>query len=396
MVLEAISRRRWIYLGLVLSLLLAWALTPLPAWLAYQIVQTIPLRSDIELGRHVAVRLRSQVLQDDGALQAMGERLLRGMRSQVEFLDEYRWQFQLLNDDSVNAFACPGGFIFVNRGLRRIATDDELAAVLGHEIGHVLHRHSQQRMVQSRLGSIVLEALLVGDGDGVSEGIGGEVAGILLRGADTLLTLSYSRANEYEADAVAWWASLSAGYAPEGAASFFRKLGGDGHGSSWLSTHPATEDRIVVLESKGRELAKLRRQHRGRNLASHFAPALVDSTAAGSVVGSLMGLVPAELQKKALVAGLAGLAKLLDEVLGSVLSDSSPGSSDPSIDCEDGESKISFERVRPGYYLALGHGKCLTVDDLRGLRRSGRLDLNPYTRQPFTQAQRRRIDALLI
>lgn len=396
---QSFGRRRWIYLGLAASLLLAWLLTPLPAWLAFHVVQSIPLRHDIELGRSVAAQFQRQAVYDRG-LQAMGERLLRGMRSEIPYIDEYRWEFRLLNDETVNALACPGGFVFVNRGLRRMASDDELAAVLGHEIGHILHRHSLQRMVQNRLGTILLEALLHGDGDGVNEDFGSEVAGILVRGADTLLGLSYSRANEYEADSVAWWSALNAGYPPEAAVSFFRKLGGGGGAfTTWLSTHPATQDRIAALDEKGRELQQLRRQRRPTTSeAAHFVPALVQGgSVAGGILGTLLQAVPAHVQKDLVRAGLAGLTSLLEELLGG-LSEGGAASStagDPRVDCEDGESKISFEPVRRGRYVALGHGKCLSVDDLRGLERSGRLGTNPYTRQPFTRDQQQRIRALL-
>lgn len=64
-------------------------------------------------------------------------------------------------------------------------------------------------------------------------------------------------------------------------------------------------------------------------------------------------------------------------------------------ECEDGESKISFRPAQAGRYMALGHGKCLSVEDLQDMQRHGKLDHNPYNRQPFTIEQRRQIEALL-
>ncbi|CAK0802842.1 unnamed protein product [Prorocentrum cordatum] len=221
-------------------------------------------------------------------------------------------------------------------------------------------------MVQSRLLLTVLEAFFLGDSDGRSEAFGDELAGVLMQGAHTVLSLSYSRENEYEADAVAWWATLNAGYPPEATASFFKKLDSSDTATSWLSTHPATKDRIVSLDAKSRELAELRRARGSADVASHFAPALADDTAVGGLFGSMLNAIPPELQKQGLAAAIAGLATLVESVLNELFKEpgdaasSAPPRSGPTVDCEDGESKISFEPVRPGRYVALGHGKCLT------------------------------------
>eukprot|EP00928_Gymnodinium_smaydae_P048982 TRINITY_DN32825_c0_g1_i1.p1 TRINITY_DN32825_c0_g1~~TRINITY_DN32825_c0_g1_i1.p1 ORF type:complete len:421 (-),score=45.42 TRINITY_DN32825_c0_g1_i1:91-1299(-) len=394
------TRRRCIYCGAVACLVCAWLFTPLPAWIAASIVRQIPLEEDVTLGRAAGRDLKFTAY-DNYELSSLGHELLAGLSSQHPALRKYEWQFKVADEPYVNAFALPGGTIYVTRALQQMSTRDELAAVLGHEIGHVLHRHSQQRLVQQQLWSVLLGALFHGDGDGHTETFGQEVAGILLRSAGGLLALSYSRENEYEADAVAWWSCVSARLPPGGMESFFRKLDGGDKGTSWESTHPGTRDRIAALQRKGQELSSLQHRHvESAQIASHFVPnslSLVDGNGTrGSMVGGagfLWRWIPRELQQAALAGGLSLLVDGVDKLLTLVLDGDNETSS--MTDCEDGESKISFEKVEPGYYVALGHGHCLSVADLKGLQRSRRLEVNPYTRQPFTSTQRRQIAVLL-
>lgn len=124
-------------------------------------------------------------------------------------VDRFDWRFSVTSDASVNAFAYPGGRIFVTRGLLDMATDDEVVAVLGHEVG-AAPALAELRLVQQRLGQLLLTTLLSsnGDGDGRCEGFRREIGGQLLGYANPLGALSYSRSNEYEADFVGWHAGV--------------------------------------------------------------------------------------------------------------------------------------------------------------------------------------------
>lgn len=252
--------------GVVSAVLGAWYGSPLGDWAAAAIVRTIPLEEDVALGRRAVALERFQYADFDFGLPEIGRQLVASdpelVRKRIPF------SFSVIKQDVVNAFAFPGGAIFVTEALvRRLgASSSELAAVLGHEIGHVRHRHAQQRIVKSRLVPFLLDVLFYDDGDARQESFGQATGEILLGFAGELGELAFSRANEFEADDMSWRLLVSAGHDPRALRSFFVKLlrlhGGSGAGggaaSGWvsgmLSTHPATEERIRVLERRWEEL----------------------------------------------------------------------------------------------------------------------------------------------
>ena len=166
------------------------------------------------------------------------------------------WRFSVVNTREVNAFAVPGGYIYVNRGLVELAeTEDELAGVLAHEIAHVVARHSTRAMSkQLLLTAVAMGASLAVSrkserwGDIIATAGG---AGVLMAG------LKYSRNDEYQADRLGAEIMQAAGYSPHGLATFFEKLQGKsaGRGASrgarflaLVSTHPPTGERIARLQ----------------------------------------------------------------------------------------------------------------------------------------------------
>ncbi len=159
-----------------------------------------------------------------------------------------QYRFTVLESDIVNAFAAPGGYIYVTTGLLKAAEDEaELAGVLAHEIGHVCGRHAL-RAVQNMLGVQLATRLLLGD---TEQGLWHQVSSV---GA-SLFTLKNSRDHELEADQFGLRISYEAGYDPEGLVRFLehlRQLYGDGaHGiEGWLSTHPANDDRIAAARAE--------------------------------------------------------------------------------------------------------------------------------------------------
>jgi len=165
------------------------------------------------------------------------------------------WEFTVLNDSGVNAFALPGGYVYVTRGLLALASDKaELAGVLSHEIGHVTARHTAQRYsstVAANVGVQILGVLSQVAGLGR---IGGDIASI---GANAALK-GYSRGQELESDMLGVRYMTNVGYDPEALISFFEKLrahqeieaikaGKDKNAADQtniFATHPRTADRI--------------------------------------------------------------------------------------------------------------------------------------------------------
>lgn len=146
------------------------------------------------------------------------------------------WSFKLVDDPMVNAFALPGGFIFVTRGIMAaLNSEAELAGVLGHEIGHVTARHSASQMSRQQLQQIGL-----GVGSILSSDVA-SVAGVLSAGLG-LLNLSYSRGDESQSDELGVRYMSRAGYDPNALVGVFQTLGlaGGGGGSvpGWATTHP--------------------------------------------------------------------------------------------------------------------------------------------------------------
>ncbi|MGH6898129.1 MAG: M48 family metalloprotease [Geminicoccaceae bacterium] len=214
--------------------------------------------------RQVGTQQHPQVLAEfggayaDAALQAyvadIGERL-----AAVSELPDLEFTFTLLNSEVVNAFALPGGYVYVTRGLLALADNEaELAGVMAHEIGHVTARHSAQRysrgvVAQSgvAIGSI-LAAIL---GGGAAADLVQQAGGV---GAQAYLA-GYSRDQEFQADELGVRYLARAGYDPAAMSSFLEKLGQNDAlarrlagredapdpASSWFATHPRTPDRVL-------------------------------------------------------------------------------------------------------------------------------------------------------
>jgi len=190
----------------------------------------------------------------------IGQRVLQGVPTQN--LDGYKFSFQVIDEPVVNAFAYPGGPIFItNKLLDDLSpNDDEVAAILGHEIGHVIARYSIKQVVASQFFTLLFDAFSYEDNDGHEETFGEALGELLLEHSPQFAGLSFSRANEYEADDTAWTAcSKIADCDPRGGISMFEKLmrmeeqmgyGGSGTGAWWASTHPATQERIEVLKKR--------------------------------------------------------------------------------------------------------------------------------------------------
>jgi predicted Zn-dependent protease len=213
---------------------------------------------EIELGRaeHPKVTAEYGGAYDRAALQryvtGIGDRL-----AAVSELPDLDFTFTLLDSDVVNAFALPGGYVYVTRGLLALADNEaEVAGVLAHEIGHVTARHTAQRMTQQQygqagaIGATILGAILLGDaGAQLGQQLGGLGAQAWVAG--------YSREQEFQADQLGVRYLAKAGYDPQAMATFLDALqqndalqrrmrgqGGDAAGASFFASHPRTVERV--------------------------------------------------------------------------------------------------------------------------------------------------------
>ncbi len=155
------------------------------------------------------------------------------------------YTFKIIKDDTLNAFAIPGGYVYVNSGLLKRSDDNELACVLGHEIGHIAARHSVKRL-QANLGYQLLIA--------IAQGATKEAE--VLRALNVtynVVALGYSRQDEFLADKLAVKYSKASGFNPYGMVNFFRKLEAEkkpGVELVFLSSHPPVKDRITAVEKE--------------------------------------------------------------------------------------------------------------------------------------------------
>ncbi|BDG03767.1 M48 family metallopeptidase [Anaeromyxobacter oryzae] len=160
---------------------------------------------------------------------------------------DVQWTVSVINDPKqVNAFATPGGYLYVYSGLLEAADDTaEVAGVLGHESGHVVARHSARQMVD-QFGLETLASIALGNDPGAASKLAAGLAG-------QTGMLAFSRADESEADEYGARYASAAGYDPHGLVTFFQKLEkGEGKQPGWaryLSTHPLTPDRITKIEA---------------------------------------------------------------------------------------------------------------------------------------------------
>jgi Zn-dependent protease with chaperone function len=155
----------------------------------------------------------------------------------------YRIRAVVLNKPPVNAFAVPGGFVVLFRGLvDRVATPEQLAGVLAHEVQHVVRRHSTRALLQ-HASTALLAAAVLGDASGAMA--------FGLEGAQALALMRYSRAHETEADVEGHRMLVAAGIDPRGLVEFFQSLERETSlgSSSYLSTHPTPGDRIARLQA---------------------------------------------------------------------------------------------------------------------------------------------------
>jgi beta-barrel assembly-enhancing protease len=239
----------------VIGLLLAFviALVAARGWIVEKIADRIPVAWEVKMGEQFVAQISGEgKLTHD---TAGSNRVAAITRPLLEAVGEtgYRFHFHIVSDTNINAFAVPGGHIFIHTGLLAAAdTPEEIAGVLGHEIAHVTRRHGFRSIINGA-GLYLIVQFLLGDTSGL--------AAVLADGSQMLLRQSYSRDFEREADDVGWQYLVKANIDPRGMIRFFERLKAEEQkypqlrGSlQLLNTHPATAERMQRLEEKWKKL----------------------------------------------------------------------------------------------------------------------------------------------
>lgn len=237
-----------------------------PTQLGFALFGDYSLEEEVRIGRQIAGNLLGAVpLVRDDALQHYVN-LVGYWVAQQSGRNEVNWRFGVLDTEAINAFAAPGGYVFVTKGLYRMLDDEaELAGVLGHEIAHVTKKHHLKVLKQSTLISALGQAASrkAQGSDPVVQNLIGNGAEIMARGLD--------KDAEYEADRVGIVFAARAGYDPWGLPNVLQGLAGlpsgDNRTSLLYKTHPHPADRLAALgEAVGDRFDGLR----GKDVASRF------------------------------------------------------------------------------------------------------------------------------
>lgn len=224
---------------LALALLSVATLSPVTANAQFS---RLSERDERELGRQTAIEVekRYPVYRNRSAqnhVNRIGQRLARNSGREIPY------SFKVLDLREVNAFALPGGYIYVNRGLlETVGSDHELAGVLAHEIAHVALRHSVDQIQKAQRTGLLLGLLDIFVG---GRGTGGQLANLAGQLVGTGLFMKHSRDAERAADRHGVQLMRRSGYDPVGMLTFLHRLEqtNGGRSSGWFSSHPSLEER---------------------------------------------------------------------------------------------------------------------------------------------------------
>lgn len=211
---------------------------------------SVSQQQEVQIGQQTAAQVNAQLpmLRDpqiDGYVNSLG----RSIASRTSRAD-LDWQFAVVNTDVINAFALPGGFVYVNRGvLARASNESELAGVLAHEIEHVVQRHSVKQMEQAQQANVGVGLVCI-----LTRVCENQAAQAAIQVGGSAYFAKNSREDEVQADEGGFQNMIRAGINPRGMLTFFQKLlaeegsGGSGGVNAWFADHPGTQDRIADIQ----------------------------------------------------------------------------------------------------------------------------------------------------
>jgi predicted Zn-dependent protease len=242
-------RRSWVAAFLLLTVFLAGCAT---TGINKGQFNLITSDEEVQMGQELSVEVEKEYPVYQNAevtayVQSVGDRIAR-----VCDRRDIAYHFAVIENDELNAFAIPGGYIYVYTGLMETLDDEaQLAAVLAHEVGHVTARHSTERLT-TMYGYSMLAGLILGNDPNFWAGLAADLF-------STTGMLAYSRSNEYEADRLGVTYTNSAGYDPAGMSELLAKFQMTERGEpskleEWLSTHPPTSERVSKVTVYIREL----------------------------------------------------------------------------------------------------------------------------------------------
>jgi beta-barrel assembly-enhancing protease len=236
-------------------------------------MQLVSVNDEIAIGRKAQQQVRQQVPRlRDNAVNAYISGLGRRIAARADG-PKYPYSFDVANYREINAFALPGGPIWIHRGLIDAAQNEsQLAGVIAHEVAHIANRHAAEQMTKGTVASLGLGLL----GAVLGEGTGSQIAQFGAGVAANATMMKFSRDHEREADLKALRYMKSAGYDPRGMVEFLQVLrnrqGRDpGSVRTFFSSHPAPADRVRRLQQEANRLAGGRRDSQSfRNIQARL------------------------------------------------------------------------------------------------------------------------------
>ena len=203
-------------------------------------------QDDINLGKQVKTEIESDSKQFPILNENTNKEIYSYLRSlrdiilntnQLKYKDKFAWELKIINDDkTLNAFATPGGYIYIYTGLLKfLDSEDQLLGVLAHEMAHADQRHSTRQLTKNVGLTILLDAAL-GKKESVEQVVG------------ALISLQFSRSSESEADEYSVKYLCNTPYNAAGSAGFFKKMLDNPTPPEFLSTHPSPKNRVKDIE----------------------------------------------------------------------------------------------------------------------------------------------------
>lgn len=247
---HAFSTKRYWVTVLVLLLLIPLAIYLSVDFAAACLADKIDPKIETQLGRMLSKKMENDSTavyradsKESRRVEAIGQKLVACLKN-----NPYKFEFHIKNDEDINACTYPGGIIFLNSGLVAKADDDELAGVIGHEIGHAVHRDTLRGLAHNA-GAITCIELLANTGFNDID----QVAGALSV-AQHLESLQFSRSQESAADLIGLQLATEANYKGDGLLRFFKIMEANPSTAdmkylSMLSTHPLNQERIAAVKA---------------------------------------------------------------------------------------------------------------------------------------------------